>query len=162
MVIQQCPIDVRRGLYENIVLSGGSTMFKDFARRMQRDIKRISDARLALSEELSRGRLKVYILFFFYEFNLSVSRRWPIFFVFQPKPIEVQVVSHKMQRYAVWFGGSMLGSTVRFFCSSLLTRAHFLLFFFQSEFYQVAHTKAEYMEKGPSICRHNAVFGALT
>ncbi|VDD94406.1 unnamed protein product [Enterobius vermicularis] len=105
MVIQQCPIDVRRGLYENIVLSGGSTMFKDFARRMQRDIKRISDARL-------------------------------------PKPIEVQVVSHKMQRYAVWFGGSMLGST--------------------SEFYQVAHTKAEYMEKGPSICRHNAVFGALT
>lgn len=50
-------------------------MFKDFARRMQRDIKRISDARLALSEELSRGRLKVYILFFFYEFNLSVSRR---------------------------------------------------------------------------------------
>ena len=58
-VIQQCPIDVRRGLYENIVLSGGSTMFKDFARRMQRDIKRISDARLALSEQLSGGRLKV-------------------------------------------------------------------------------------------------------
>lgn len=58
-VIQQCPIDVRRGLYENIVLSGGSTMFKDFARRMQRDIKKISNARLALSEELSGGRLTV-------------------------------------------------------------------------------------------------------
>uniref|UniRef100_A0A915B150 Actin-related protein 3 n=2 Tax=Parascaris univalens TaxID=6257 RepID=A0A915B150_PARUN len=116
-VIQQCPIDVRRGLYENIVLSGGSTMFKDFARRMQRDIKRISDARLAVSEELSGGRLK-------------------------PKPIDVQVISHKMQRYAVWFGGSMLGST--------------------AEFYQVAHTKEEYMEKGAGICRHNPVFGALT
>uniref|UniRef100_A0A914W5J9 Actin-related protein 3 n=1 Tax=Plectus sambesii TaxID=2011161 RepID=A0A914W5J9_9BILA len=86
-VIQQCPIDVRRGLYENIVLSGGSTMFKDFARRMQRDIKRVSDNRLAICEQLSGGRLK-------------------------PKPIDVQVVSHKMQRYAVWFGGSMLGSTV--------------------------------------------------
>lgn len=36
-------------------------MFKDFARRMQRDIKRISDARLAVSEELSGGRLKVLI-----------------------------------------------------------------------------------------------------
>lgn len=58
-VIQQCPIDVRRGLYENIVLSGGSTMFKDFARRMQRDIKRISDHRLAVCENLSGGRLKV-------------------------------------------------------------------------------------------------------
>lgn len=32
---------------------------------------------------------------------------------FQPKPIETQVISHHMQRYAVWFGGSMLASTVR-------------------------------------------------
>jgi hypothetical protein len=31
---------------------------------------------------------------------------------FQPKPIDVQVISHQMQRYAVWFGGSMLASTV--------------------------------------------------
>ena len=34
------PIDVRRGLYKNIVLSGGSTMFKDFGRRLQRDLKK--------------------------------------------------------------------------------------------------------------------------
>ncbi|KAK5973365.1 actin, partial [Trichostrongylus colubriformis] len=102
-VIQQCPIDVRRGLYENIVLSGGSTMFKDFARKLQRDIKRISENRLALSEALSGGHLK-------------------------PKPIDVQVISHKMQRYAVWFGGSMLAST--------------------PEFYKVSHTKEEYMERG--------------
>jgi hypothetical protein len=27
-VIMQCPIDVRRALYDNVVLSGGSTMFK--------------------------------------------------------------------------------------------------------------------------------------
>lgn len=31
-VIQNCPIDVRRPLYNNIVLSGGSTMFKDFGK----------------------------------------------------------------------------------------------------------------------------------
>ena len=31
---------------------------------------------------------------------------------FQPKPIEVQVITHHMQRYAVWFGGSMLASAV--------------------------------------------------
>lgn len=60
-VIQQCPIDVRRGLYENIVLSGGSTMFKDFGRRLQRDIKRISDQRLAISEQLSGGKLRVFL-----------------------------------------------------------------------------------------------------
>ena len=115
-VIQNCPIDARRGLYKNIVLSGGSTMFRDFGRRMQRDIKRVVDARLKLSEELSGGRIK-------------------------PKPIDVQVVSHQMQRYAVWFGGSMLGCT--------------------PEFYQVCHTKADYDEYGPSICRHNPVFGTI-
>ncbi|KAI1242579.1 hypothetical protein IHE44_0000111 [Lamprotornis superbus] len=81
-VIQNCPIDVRRPLYKqfpfpkcsdnhfdageemflcmgrNVVLSGGSTMFRDFGRRLQRDLKRVVDARLRLSEELSGGRIK--------------------------------------------------------------------------------------------------------
>ncbi|KAK3742177.1 hypothetical protein QZH41_012072, partial [Actinostola sp. cb2023] len=116
-VIQNCPIDVRRPLYKNIVLSGGSTMFRDFGRRLQRDIKRAVDARLKLSETLSMGRIK-------------------------PKPIDTQVISHHMQRYAVWFGGSMLAST--------------------PEFYSVCHTKADYDEHGPSICRHNPVFGVMS
>ena len=89
-VIQNCPIDVRRPLYNNIVLSGGSTMFRDFGkytqgryfadgeycgrsclqhfhfnallgRRLQRDIKRSVDARLRISENLSEGRIKVCI-----------------------------------------------------------------------------------------------------
>lgn len=34
-------------------------MFRDFGRRLQRDLKRTVDARLKLSEELSGGRLKV-------------------------------------------------------------------------------------------------------
>ncbi|KAK1875406.1 Actin-related protein 3B [Dissostichus eleginoides] len=116
-VIQSCPIDVRRPLYKNIVLSGGSTMFRDFGRRVQRDLKRVVDARLKFSEELSGGRLK-------------------------PKPMEVQVVTHHMQRYAVWFGGSMLAST--------------------PEFSQVCHSKKDYDEIGPSICRHNPVFGIMS
>ena len=32
----------------------------------------------------------------------------------------------------------------------------------QPEFYQVCHTKADYNEKGPSICRHNPVFGVMS
>jgi actin-related protein 3 len=62
-------------------------MFKDFGNRLNRDIKRIVDARVNRSEELSGGELKA-------------------------TPIEVNVLSHKRQRYAVWFGGSLLGSTV--------------------------------------------------
>uniref|UniRef100_A0A9L0K804 Actin related protein 3B n=1 Tax=Equus asinus TaxID=9793 RepID=A0A9L0K804_EQUAS len=60
----------------------------------------------------------------------------------RPKPVEVQVITHHMQRYAVWFGGSMLAST--------------------PEFFQVCHTKKDYEEYGPSICRHNPVFGVMS
>ncbi|XP_023949899.1 actin-related protein 3-like [Bicyclus anynana] len=110
-VIQSCPIDVRRELYGNIVLFGGSTMFRDFGRRLQRDIKKTVDARLKLSTMLSEGRIT-------------------------PKPIDVQVISHSRQRYAVWLGGSIMGSTPGFL-------------------YQVGHSKQAYMEYGPSICRYN-------
>ena len=51
--IATSPIDTRRALYKNIVLSGGSTMFKDFGRRLERDIKRLVDTRIATSESLS-------------------------------------------------------------------------------------------------------------
>lgn len=115
--IQSSPIDTRRGLYKNIVLSGGSTMFRDFGKRLQRDVKRTVDYRIKKSEELSGGKIKAV-------------------------PLEVKVITHHMQRYAVWFGGSMLAST--------------------PEFYNVCHTKAQYDELGPSICRHNPVFGAMS
>ncbi|KAL0077821.1 actin family [Phycomyces blakesleeanus] len=115
-VIQTSPIDVRRGLYKNIVLSGGSTMFKDFGKRLQRDIKRTVDSRIQASETLSGGDMKA-------------------------KPMEVNVISHKKQRHAVWFGGSLLAST--------------------AEFYNCCHTKAEYDEYGPSALRYNRVFGSM-
>lgn len=117
--IVKCPIDVRRGLYKNIVLSGGTTMFKDFGRRLQRDIKKLADARM-LANITRLG-----------PFAAQSS---------QPSPIEVNVISHPMQRYAVWFGGSMLAST--------------------PEFYRVCHTKAQYDEEGPRIARHSPVFSA--
>jgi len=115
--IQSCPIDTRRGLYKNIVLSGGSTMFKDFGKRLQRDVKRAVDFRIKRSEQLSGGKMK-------------------------STPVDVNVITHHMQRYAVWFGGSMLAST--------------------PEFYKACHTKAQYDEVGPSIARHNPVFGGIT
>ena len=58
-VIQNCPIDCRRALYKNIVLSGGSTMFKDFGRRLERDLKRMVDARTKESDEATGGKFKV-------------------------------------------------------------------------------------------------------
>uniref|UniRef100_A0A6S8BJF3 Actin-related protein 3 n=1 Tax=Aureoumbra lagunensis TaxID=44058 RepID=A0A6S8BJF3_9STRA len=116
--IIKCPIDTRRGLYKNIVLSGGSTMFKDFGRRLQRDIKRNVDKRL----------------------DLNIARLGNLAHTSKPQKIDVNVISHQMQRFAVWFGGSMLAST--------------------GEFFRVCHTKQQYDEEGPRIARHNAVFSA--
>jgi len=119
--IIKCPIDVRRGLYKNIVLSGGTTMFKDFGRRLQRDIKKTVDSRMQANIERLRG---------------VVSSAAP------PPSIDVNVISHPLQRYAVWFGGSMLAS--------------------QPEFLGYFHTRQQYAEQGPRIARHNAVFNSVT
>lgn len=87
-VIQSSPIDVRRGLYKNIVLSGGSTLYKDFGRRLQRDIKQLVDDRIRQSELRSGGA--------------------------KSGGLEVQVITHKRQRHGPWFGGSLLGQTPEF------------------------------------------------
>lgn len=87
-VIQSSPIDVRRGLYKNIVLSGGSTLYKDFGRRLQRDIKHLVDNRIRASEVRSGGA--------------------------RSGGLEVQVITHKRQRHGPWFGGSLLGQTPEF------------------------------------------------
>ncbi|KAJ6988851.1 actin-related protein 3 [Populus alba x Populus x berolinensis] len=155
--IQSAPIDTRRALYKNIVLSGGSTMFKDFGRRLQRDLKKIVDTRVLTSEARLGGKIKVSILEFthnkrcFQTYNISsifihvvTGTEFLNMFVvlgFQSQPVEVNVVSHPIQRFAVWFGGSVLAST--------------------PEFFAACHTKAEYEEYGASICRTNPVFKGM-
>ena len=49
------------------------------------------------------------------------------------------VCQNIVQRYAVWFGGSVLGS--------------------HQAFPQICKTREMYEEYGPQICRHNAIFG---
>ncbi|EJD37684.1 actin binding protein [Auricularia subglabra TFB-10046 SS5] len=116
-VIRQSPIDVRRGLYNNIVLSGGSTMFDHFGQRLKRDLKQIVDRRIQASEQASGSAMR-------------------------SSGLDVNVISHKRQRYAVWFGGSLLASL--------------------PDFYGACHTKAAYEEVGPSICRRYQIFGSAT
>jgi actin-related protein 3 len=114
--VQACPIDTRRPLYNYITLSGGSTMFKHFVKRLERDIKRTVKKR--------------------YEYTKT---KYPDLGV---KEIAVNVVTHPFQRFAVWFGGSMLAS--------------------QPEFLGFFHKKADYQEQGPRIARSNPVFASVT
>lgn len=114
--ILACPIDTRRRLFKYIALSGGSTMFKNFTKRLERDIRKFTKARY----EKTKAKYP----------NLSITAT------------EVNVVSHPFQRFAVWFGGSML-------CS-------------QPEFLGMFHSRADYQEQGPRICRSNPVFAQVT
>lgn len=36
--ISECDIEVRRSMYENILLSGGNTMFEGFGERLKKEI----------------------------------------------------------------------------------------------------------------------------
>lgn len=65
-------------------------MFQHFGQRLKKDLKGIVDARLAASETASGSLMR-------------------------SSGLEVNVISHKMQRYAVWYGGSLLGSLPDFY-----------------------------------------------
>jgi len=113
--VQACPIDTRRSLYNYITLSGGTTMIKHFTKRLERDITRKVKER--------------------FDFQQA---KYPDM---QIKKVDVKVVTHPFQRFAVWFGGSMLAS--------------------QPEFLGFFHTKQQYAEEGPRIARHNQVFNQV-
>ena len=104
-------MDYRRLLYKNIVLSGGSTLFDGFDKKLNKLVQQRVDTRLQGYKAITGTA---------------------------PKPIEVSVNQNMVQRYAVWFGGSVLGAN--------------------PSFPQICHSKAQYEEYGPSICRHNSVF----
>lgn len=106
-------MDFRRDLYKNIVLSGGSTLFENFSTRLEKNVQKRVNDRLSAYEQLTGHK---------------------------PAPIEVGVAQNMVQRYAVWFGGSVLGA--------------------DEGFPKICHSKAAYEEYGPSICRHNPVFAA--
>uniref|UniRef100_A0A7S3I390 Actin-related protein 3 n=1 Tax=Favella ehrenbergii TaxID=182087 RepID=A0A7S3I390_9SPIT len=111
--IQSCPTEYRIKLYNNIVLSGGSTLFKGFDTRLKGQVQNILDQRMALFNQISGS-------------NETMS---------------CEVAQNMVQRYAVWFGGSVLGS--------------------HEAFPQICKTREQYEEYGPSICRHNAISGSM-
>ena len=110
--IQNCPIDLRRDLYSNIVLSGGTTLFKNFNKRLGDEMQRRINERLTKYRENS-GK--------------------------EPTPIKCKISDFPTQRYAVWYGASQFASS--------------------ANFKNVVHTREQYLEYGPSICRRNVVFG---
>lgn len=83
--IQMSPIDCRRKLYNNIILSGGSTSIKGLVPRLDRELKALVLSRLEGIEQRTGKK---------------------------PQPIEINLHGSPYKNYAVWNGGSMLACHV--------------------------------------------------
>lgn len=129
-------------------------MFQHFGQRLKRDLKQLVDRRLDASALASGSALKVRLLG-----HLECSDI--LLIIPQSSGVDVDVISHKRQRYAVWFGGSLLASLVGLSSDSFLILS-LIVALEQPEFYSSCHTKAQYDEIGPSICRRYQIFGSAT
>ena len=58
--IQSAPIDCRRALMSNIVLSGGSTLFPNFANRLQTEVSKFLKGNVFVAEDLEKQRFAVW------------------------------------------------------------------------------------------------------
>ena len=99
--IMKCDVDIRKDLYGNIVLSGGTTMFPGIADRMQREITALAPSSMKIkiggfSFALCRARFQYGNLIACYLFLSNFT------------------VAPPERKYSVWIGGSILASLSTF------------------------------------------------
>merc|ERR1712066_650779 len=54
--IQECDLDIRKDLYENVVISGGTTMFEGLAERLEKEIQEKAPPTITVEVEASEER----------------------------------------------------------------------------------------------------------
>lgn len=123
-------------------------MFQHFGNRLKRDLKQIVDRRLDASVVASGSMLKVRA-------DLSLTACRPLTLKYSPL-----VSRSTLFRTS---NSDMLCGTVAHYwhhwCAPLYPHFVAYLTFPQPEFYSSCHTKAQYDEVGPSICRRYQIFG---
>ena len=60
----KCDVDIRKDLYNNIVMSGGTTMFEGIAERMQKEIKALAPESMTI-KIIAPPERKFSVLFLF-------------------------------------------------------------------------------------------------
>uniref|UniRef100_A0A0M3I7F4 Actin n=2 Tax=Ascaris lumbricoides TaxID=6252 RepID=A0A0M3I7F4_ASCLU len=120
--IMKCDIDIRKDLYANNVLSGGSTMYPGIADRMQAshpfEVLSIKGYSVLDSSSLLC--------------NIALKRTFQKeITALAPSTMKIKIIAPPERKYSVWIGGSILASL--------------------STFQQMWISKQEYDESGPSI-----------
>ncbi|MEQ2170606.1 hypothetical protein GOODEAATRI_002050 [Goodea atripinnis] len=83
--IMKCDVDIRKDLYANTVLSGGTTMYPGIADRMQKEITALAPTTMKIKK-----------------FCISTSH------------LSLQIIAPPERKYSVWIGGSILASLSTF------------------------------------------------
>lgn len=97
--IMKCDIDIRKDLYANNVLSGGTTMYPGIADRMQKEITALAPSTM---------KIKVTPLPLEFHSHIPVGRFAHLQMCF------VQIIAPPERKYSVWIGGSILASLSTF------------------------------------------------
>ncbi|KAL4449973.1 hypothetical protein ABPG74_015092 [Tetrahymena malaccensis] len=81
--IQACDVDLRKDMYQNILISGGTTMFPGFPTRLQNDVIRL------------------------YKTNILKDRSY------KEAKIKIKVIDPPMRKYNVFIGGGVLAKNMQ-------------------------------------------------
>eukprot|EP01084_Bolivina_argentea_P231101 389812_1 len=121
----RCDIDLRKELFGNIVMSGGSTMFEGIVERMKLELRNLTSGQLLID-----GYLREYNknkMLYDDVVNIIYKNMDAIYPAIRP----IKIIAPSERKYSTWIGGSILSSL--------------------STFDEMWITKSEYDECGPSI-----------
>merc|ERR1719347_2339224 len=95
----KCDVDIRKDLYANTVMSGGTTMYPGIADRMQKEIT-----------ALAPSTIKIKII-------APPERKYSVCIggsILAPSTIKIKIIAPPERKYSVWIGGSILASLSTF------------------------------------------------
>eukprot|EP00485_Elphidium_margaritaceum_P017430 CAMPEP_0202729084 /NCGR_PEP_ID=MMETSP1385-20130828/185956_1 /ASSEMBLY_ACC=CAM_ASM_000861 /TAXON_ID=933848 /ORGANISM="Elphidium margaritaceum" /LENGTH=419 /DNA_ID=CAMNT_0049395341 /DNA_START=29 /DNA_END=1289 /DNA_ORIENTATION=+ len=113
--VQKCDIDLRRELYGNVVLSGGSTMFTGIEHRLEKELRLLCaqsiKTKIVAPEEanIRYGCRGGSTMFTGIEHRLEKELR-----LLCAQSIKTKIVAPEERKYSVWLGGSVLSSLASF------------------------------------------------
>lgn len=95
--IMKCDIDIRKDLYANTVLSGGTTMYPGIADRMQKEITALAPR---------------FAVWNFWSHCSNIFSR--DFITDNFSTMKIKIIAPPERKYSVWIGGSILASLSTF------------------------------------------------
>ncbi|KHN75988.1 Actin-2 [Toxocara canis] len=111
--IMKCDIDIRKDLYANNVLSGGSTMYPGIADRMQKEITALAPSTMKIKIIAPPERKYSVWIGGSILASLSTFQQKEIT-ALAPSTMKIKIIAPPERKYSVWIGGSILASLSTF------------------------------------------------